>query len=41
MQTNAGLSIAASDFMSPHEPCIVDSVGHVLQMTSIPSDFYY
>lgn len=36
MQANAGFIIATAVSVSPCEPCLVDSVGHVLLVSLIP-----
>ena len=40
MQTHAGPVIATLVSVSSCEPCLVDSVGHVLLVSSIPPDSY-
>lgn len=40
MQTLASPLFAASVSVKPHEPCLVDSVGYVLLVSSIPPDSY-
>jgi len=39
VQTHADPGLAVSISVSPCEPSLVDSVGHVLLVPSIPSDF--
>jgi hypothetical protein len=36
VQTHAGFMTAASGSVSPYEPCLDDSVGHVLLVSSMP-----
>lgn len=40
MQIHADPLLATSVSVSPHEPYLVDSVGHVLMVSSISSDYY-
>lgn len=40
MQTHAGPVLATSVSDSPYSPCLVDSVGHILLVSFIPSDSY-
>ena len=40
VQTTAGLFLAASISASPCEPCLIDSLGHVLLLRTIPSDSF-
>ena len=40
VQTTAPPVFAASVSVSPYEPCLVDSVGHVLLVAPITSDSY-
>jgi hypothetical protein len=40
VQIYPGIMFAASGSVSSHEPCFVDSLGHVLLVYSIPFDSY-